>query len=73
MGRFILGVMLGASVMGVGVWATDRNLGVVSDAVIHLDSLNDTETLIPAANILMAECMYYKDGVWDRLTPESIK
>lgn len=65
MRKFLLGVVLGASVVGVGAWATERNLGVVADGMLEIST--------PAATMPMAECMYYKDGLWNRLTPESMK
>lgn len=73
MGKFVLGIVLGASVMGAVVWATERNLSVVSSPVIHLNSLDDFEIIAPTATMPTAECMYYKDGLWNRLTPESLK
>jgi len=58
MGKFLCGVVLGASIMGMSVWAVD----------IHMDN----SWTIPATNVVLAECVYKKDGVWQPITHVTI-
>ena len=57
MGKFLCGIVLGASVMGVGVWALE----------VSFDDIT-----IPASSMVVAECMYKKDGMWYPITHVTI-
>lgn len=57
MGKFLCGVVLGASVMGVSVWAIEVSLDAIP---------------IQTTSVVMAECMYNKDGVWYPVTHVTI-
>ena len=70
MGKFLCGVVLGASVMGISVWAGEYlKAPSVTTAEIKIDNGSTDLYFEPVTSaVTLAECMYKKDGVWYPVT-----